>query len=62
MPIPNEALATLPEGRRALRIDEFVAAYRISRSTVYKMAAAGKLKISKIGGRSPFAWKTLKNC
>lgn len=44
--------ATLTEGRRALRIDDVVSTYRISRSTVYKLVAAGKLKLHKLGGRS----------
>jgi excisionase family DNA binding protein len=44
--------AMLPEGRRALRISEFCTAYGVSRSTVYKLATEGRLRISKIGGRS----------
>jgi excisionase family DNA binding protein len=44
--------AMLPEGRRALRINEFCKAYGVSRSTVYKLVSNNKLRLSKIGGRS----------
>jgi excisionase family DNA binding protein len=40
-----------PDERRALRVDEAVAAYRIGRSTIYKLMAAGKLGTVKIGKR-----------
>ena len=42
----------VPEGRRALRINEFCTAYGVSRSTVYKLAIEKKLRLSKIGGRT----------
>ena len=42
----------LPEGRRALTIKDFCKTYGPSRSTVYALSKAGKLKIYKIGGRS----------
>jgi excisionase family DNA binding protein len=44
--------AMLPEGRRALHINEFCKAYGVSRSTVYKLATENKLRLFKIGGRS----------
>jgi len=37
--------------RRALRVNEFCAAYGISRSTVYKLQAQGKLKTVLVAGR-----------
>jgi excisionase family DNA binding protein len=37
--------------RRAFRINKAVAAYRLSRTTLYKLIAAGKLRTAKIGGR-----------
>jgi excisionase family DNA binding protein len=37
--------------KRAYRINEAVAAYRLSRSTIYKLIAAGTLHTVKIGGR-----------
>jgi excisionase family DNA binding protein len=37
--------------KRAYRINEAVAAYRLSRSTIYKLIAAGTLRTVKIGGR-----------
>jgi len=45
---------TLPnsnETKRALRINEASALYGISRSTIYKIMAAGTLRTVKIGGR-----------
>jgi excisionase family DNA binding protein len=43
--------ANLPDERRAYRVNEAVAVYRLSRSTLYKLIAAGKLRTIKIGGR-----------
>jgi excisionase family DNA binding protein len=40
-----------PEEKRALRINEASALYGISRSTIYKIMAAGTLRTVKIGGR-----------
>jgi excisionase family DNA binding protein len=37
--------------RRAYQIDEAAAAYRLSRSTLYKLIAAGALRSVKVGGR-----------
>jgi excisionase family DNA binding protein len=37
--------------RRAYLIAEAVAAYRLSRSTIYKLMKAGKLRTVKVGGR-----------
>jgi excisionase family DNA binding protein len=39
-------------GRRALRINEFCAAYGVSRTTAYKLIADGALPLCKVGGRS----------
>jgi excisionase family DNA binding protein len=48
----HDIKAMLPDGRRALRINDFCKAYGVSRSTVYKLAAEGRLPLRKIGGRS----------
>jgi excisionase family DNA binding protein len=40
-----------PDERRALRINEAVATYRIGRSTIYKLMAEGKLGTVTIGKR-----------
>ena len=40
-----------PGEKRAYRINEAVAAYRLSRSTIYKLIATGTLRTVKIGGR-----------
>ena len=37
--------------RRVYQVVEAVAAYRISKSTIYKLMAAGALKTVKVGGR-----------
>ncbi len=37
--------------KRALHVNEFCAAYGVSRSTAYKLIAAGKLKTILIGKR-----------
>jgi excisionase family DNA binding protein len=37
--------------RRAYQINEAAAAYRLSRSTLYKLMAAGTLRSVKVGGR-----------
>ncbi len=37
--------------KRALRVNEFCAAYGLSRSTVYKLIAAGKLRTVLVGKR-----------
>jgi excisionase family DNA binding protein len=45
---------TKPSGsghRRAYQINEATAAYRLSRSTLYKLMAVGKLRSVKVGGR-----------
>jgi excisionase family DNA binding protein len=51
-PIALPIKATLPEGRRALRVKDFCVAYGLSRSTVYKLRDEGKLRLCKIGGRT----------
>jgi excisionase family DNA binding protein len=50
--LTNEVKAMLPDGRRALRINEFCKAYGVSRSTTYALVKANKLRLHKIGGRS----------
>jgi excisionase family DNA binding protein len=42
---------THPEGRRAFRIQDFCKTYGLSRSTTYKLMAAGKLRTVLVGGR-----------
>jgi excisionase family DNA binding protein len=37
--------------RRVYLVDEAAAAYRLSRSTLYKLMAAGTLRSVKVGGR-----------
>jgi excisionase family DNA binding protein len=46
-PKPNSNSAA----RRAYQISEAVATYRLSRSTLYKLMAAGTLRSVKVGGR-----------
>jgi excisionase family DNA binding protein len=41
----------VPDEKRAFRINEAVAAYGLSRSTLYKLIAERKLRAAKIGGR-----------
>lgn len=38
--------------RAAWRVDEFCAAYRISRTTLYKLIKVGKIRAIKIAGRT----------
>jgi excisionase family DNA binding protein len=38
--------------RRAYRVNEFCAAFRVSRAHTYKLIAQGRLKIVKLGGRT----------
>jgi excisionase family DNA binding protein len=40
-----------PDEKRAYRVNEAVAAYRLSRSTLYKLIAEGTLRTVKIAGR-----------
>jgi excisionase family DNA binding protein len=42
---------TPPEEKRAFRVRDFCATYGLSRSSVYKMMAEGKLRTVKIAGR-----------
>jgi excisionase family DNA binding protein len=37
--------------RRAYQVDEAATAYRLSRSTLYKLMSAGTLRSVKVGGR-----------
>jgi excisionase family DNA binding protein len=48
----HDIKAMLPDGRRALRINEFCLAYGVSRSTTYALVKANKLRLHKLGGRS----------
>jgi excisionase family DNA binding protein len=41
-----------PEEKRAYRIPEFCWRYGISRSTAYKLAKQGRLRLVKIGNRT----------
>ena len=43
--------AIKPEEKRAYRVNEAVAAYRLSRSTLYKLISDGTLRTVKIAGR-----------
>lgn len=47
----NAQTSEKPIERRALRVNDFCAAYGVSRSTVYKMQKAGKLRTVLIAGR-----------
>lgn len=40
-----------PSGRRAYHVDEAALVYGLSRSTLYKLMAIGKLRTVKVGGR-----------
>ena len=40
-----------PERKRAYRVNEFCAAYGLSRTTVYSLIGAGKLRSVVVGGR-----------
>jgi len=40
-----------PENKLALRVNEASIAAGISRSTIYKLMTAGKLRTTKVGGR-----------
>jgi excisionase family DNA binding protein len=42
----------MDEDRRALTIHEFVARYSIGRSKIYEEAAAGRLKLRKVGKKT----------
>ena len=40
-----------PDEKRALRVNDASTLYGLSRSTIYKLMAAGTLRTVKIGGR-----------
>ena len=42
-----------PEEKLAFRVNEAVAVSGLSRSTIYELLKAGKLRAVKIGGRRP---------
>jgi excisionase family DNA binding protein len=41
-----------PDEKRAYRIPEFCWRYGVSRSTAYKLAKLGRLRMVKVGGRT----------
>jgi excisionase family DNA binding protein len=45
------ALNIGPVHKRAFRMNEYCAAYGLSRSTAYKLIREGKLRAVKVGGR-----------
>jgi excisionase family DNA binding protein len=47
----NKPSHALPEEKIALRINDAVAISGLSRSTLYKLHADGKLRAVKVGGR-----------
>ena len=47
----KELSPKLLDERRAFRVNETVAVYRLSRSTLYKLISAKQLRTVKIGGR-----------
>jgi excisionase family DNA binding protein len=47
----SKKTSALPHERRAWRVNEFCEAHRISRSTVYKLIAQGKLETVCVAGR-----------
>lgn len=47
----QDVLTSSRDGRRAYRIKEAAAAYRLSRTTLYKLIANGVLRSVKVGGR-----------
>ena len=49
--MPHVVSTTPPAEKRAYRINEAVAAYRLSRSTLYKLMSDGKLRTVKVAGR-----------
>ena len=48
----TEIKAVLPEGRRALRINDAAKTYGVCRATLYELAKEGKLKICKLERRT----------
>ena len=48
--------------RRVFQINEAVAAYRLSRSTLHKLMSAGKLRTVKVGGRRPIPVAPSRRC
>jgi excisionase family DNA binding protein len=49
--MPHVVSPIPPPEKRAYRINEAVAAYRLSRSTLYKLMSAGTLRTVKVAGR-----------
>ena len=49
--MPHKFPEISPESKLALRINEASVAAGISRSTIYKLMADGKLRTAKVGGR-----------
>jgi excisionase family DNA binding protein len=53
LPIPSEQTTTNePHDPLAYRIKDAVRASGLSKSTLYELAAAGKLKLARVGGRT----------
>ncbi len=42
----------MPPSKFALSLEEFAESHSVSRTTVYKEIAAGRLKVSKVGRRT----------
>ena len=49
--MPHNTSIPKPDEKRALRVKEASAIYGLSRSTLYVLMAAGKLRAVKVGGR-----------
>ncbi len=49
--MPQDLLRVRPEEKLAFRVNEAVAVSGLSRSTIYELLKAGKLRAVKIGGR-----------
>jgi len=49
--MPHIVSILQPAEKRAYRVNEAVAAYRLSRSTLYKLMADGTLRTVKVAGR-----------
>ena len=47
----SSIVSSKPDEKRALRVNDASTLYGLSRSTIYKLMAAGTLRTVKIGGR-----------
>ena len=50
--MPRNPSHVPPEEKLALRINDAVAISGLSRSTLYKLASLGKLRLTRVGGRT----------